>query len=312
LKKLIDYIKDFVRQDYNFAIYLSILLFLSIAIFLNYYFSFEKEIINRLDHNLFKFFIYLSLYCLAYYSVLGLYLMFKKINYFSTYQIMVKSFLALTVVALDRAFAISAEGVRLISDDNLPLAESEYMAKVFNLIVPWIFYWAIFLFLRKKYDRDSDSLYGLSFQRFDWKPYVYMLFCMIPLLLSASFASDFTAQYPFFKYWNYASAFGMNPSQLFSFYEIFYLSNFINIELLFRGALVIGMIQYMGKEAILPMVVTYAFIHFGKPCPETISSVFGGYILGVFAYRTGNIMGGIFIHISIAFLMDLFAILQRS
>ncbi len=72
----------------------------------------------------------------------------------------------------------------------------------------------------------------------------------------------------------------------------------------------IGMVQWMGKEAILPMVVTYAFLHFGKPFPETISSIFGGYILGIFAYKTENIMGGIFIHMAIALLMDVFAIWQ--
>ena len=44
---------------------------------------------------------------------------------------------------------------------------------------------------------------------------------------------------------------------------MFYLFNFFNIELLFRGVLVIGMVHYLGPKAILPMVVTYAFLHFG-------------------------------------------------
>lgn len=311
MKKLIAYIKDFIRQDYNFATYLAGLLFLSTAIFLNYFFSFEKGFIGNLNNRLYEFFIYLFLYCFAYYSILCFFYLFKKRNYFTTGEVIIKSFLALTVVSFDRAFNLSDEALRMVSHHHLALAESEYLARIINLVFPSSIYLTCFLSLRKKYDKDSASLYGLSLQQFDWKPYFYMLLCMLPLLVSASFTNTFIAQYPFFKYWNYASAFGMTPKQLFAIYELFYLANFINIELLFRGLLVIGMIRYMGKDAILPMVVAYAFLHFGKPCAETISSVFGGYILGVFAYRTENIMGGIFIHISIAFLMDLFAILTR-
>ena len=308
MKKLIDYIKDFVRQDYNFITYLSVLLSLGIVIFLNYYFSIEKVFINGQNNTLLKFLLYLSLYSFAYYGVLGLYLMIKKVNYFSDRSVLVKSFLALNVVAFDRAFFISPERFQNTLYSRISIEESEYLVRIVNLVIPWFFYFFLFFLLKRKYDQDSNSVYGLSFRRFDWKPYIYMIFCMIPLLLAASFTEDFTTQYPFFKYWKYSPVFGMTSGQLFSVYEFFYLANFINIELLFRGLLVIGMVRYMGKDVILPMVVTYAFIHFGKPCAETISSVLGGYILGIFAYRTENIMGGIFIHISIAFLMDLFAI----
>ncbi|MEM7655668.1 MAG: CPBP family intramembrane glutamic endopeptidase, partial [Bacteroidota bacterium] len=83
-------------------------------------------------------------------------------------------------------------------------------------------------------------------------------------------------------------------------------------ELIFRGFFVIGMAKVLGKGAVLPMVSIYAARHFAKPMLETVGSVFGGYILGVIAFRSQNIWGGVLIHIGIAALMDVFALLQRG
>ncbi len=67
----------------------------------------------------------------------------------------------------------------------------------------------------------------------------------------------------------------------------------------------------MGKNVILPMAATYAVLHFGKPIGETISSIFGGYILGVIALYSRNIWGGVFIHGGTAFFMEAFAFLKQ-
>ncbi|NNE28673.1 MAG: CPBP family intramembrane metalloprotease, partial [Saprospiraceae bacterium] len=92
-------------------------------------------------------------------------------------------------------------------------------------------------------------------------------------------------------------------------YEPFYLGGFMMLEWLFRGLLVIGMVKYLGHRAILPMAALYCLIHFGKPMGECISSIFGGYLLGVFAYYSRSIWGGIIVHMGIAFMMDLAALL---
>ena len=60
------------------------------------------------------------------------------------------------------------------------------------------------------------------------------------------------------------------------------------------------------------MVVCYASLHFGKPLGETIGSIFGGYILGVLALQTRSIWGGIIVHVGVAWLMDLAALLQKA
>ena len=89
-----------------------------------------------------------------------------------------------------------------------------------------------------------------------------------------------------------------------------YISDFLSTELFFRGLLVIGLSKMLGKNVVLPMVAAYATLHFGKPMGETISSVFGGYILGIIALYSRNIWGGVFIHGGIAFLMEVFAFLR--
>jgi hypothetical protein len=71
------------------------------------------------------------------------------------------------------------------------------------------------------------------------------------------------------------------------------------------------MAKVLGREAVLPMVAAYVFIHFGKPPGEAISSFFGGFILGIHSLSKKNIFGGIVIHVGIAFLMELAAVLQH-
>ena len=88
-------------------------------------------------------------------------------------------------------------------------------------------------------------------------------------------------------------------------YEISYGLDFVSIELFFRGFLVIGFIRFEGINTILPMAVFYCTIHFGKPLAECISSYFGGIILGVLAYRTKLILGGLMVHLGLAWMMEI-------
>lgn len=133
---------------------------------------------------------------------------------------------------------------------------------------------------------------------------------MIPLIFWASFQPDFLEAYPQFKPWLYNEAFGLSKFQMSLIFEFFYGIDFVTVELIFRGAMVIGLSSLMGSSVILPMVVTYAFLHFGKPLAETIGSIFGGYILGIIALNTRNILGGCTIHIGVALLMEAMALMQ--
>ena len=94
-------------------------------------------------------------------------------------------------------------------------------------------------------------------------------------------------------------------------YEIAYGLDFITVEYLFRGFMVIGMMSVLGRGSVLSMAVIYCFLHFGKPAGEAISSIVGGYILGVVAYETQSIWGGIIVHMGIAWMMEAIAFLHK-
>ena len=306
MKKILSYISNFIRKDFTWGTYAVVLIFLSTFIALNYYFTIENGIITKEENALIRFLLYLILYSTAYYGTLAVYYFIDKTNYFSNKEVMVKSSLALLLLSFDGAFVVSKAFMQ--SQFLMTAANAKYSAKLVNQALPTLIYLFFIVVINKKYNTTSSSLYGLTTRGFHWKPYFTMLLLMLPLLLWASFQVSFAQQYPFFKYWNYDSAFGLSQKQLFLIYEFFYLFNFVNVELLFRGLLIIGMIKCMGNKAVLPMIVTYAFLHFGKPTPETISSAIGGYILGIIAYQTKNIFGGLLIHICIALVMDVLAI----
>lgn len=93
-------------------------------------------------------------------------------------------------------------------------------------------------------------------------------------------------------------------------FELAYGSSFFSVELFFRGFLILALSRFLGKDVVYPMVYAYCILHFGKPMGETISSIFGGYILGVIALESRNIWGGVLIHAGIAILMDIAALMQ--
>lgn len=159
-------------------------------------------------------------------------------------------------------------------------------------------------------DKQSNGFYGLSAKVSDLKPYGWMLLIMLPLITWASFQPDFLSNYPSYEDTGADEYLGVPQWLTALFFEIAYGLDFVATELIFRGFFVIGLIHILGKDAILPMVVTYAFLHFGKPLGETIGSIFGGYILGVIALYSRNIWGGVAIHLGVAWLMELTAFMQ--
>jgi hypothetical protein len=145
---------------------------------------------------------------------------------------------------------------------------------------------------------------GLTTRGFNARPYFFLLLLLVPVIVLASTQPDFLRVYPKVK--NIAFLNGhahlVWPWRL--LYEFYYGLDFLSIELFFRGLLVIGLARYAGATAILPMAVFYCTIHFGKPLGECITSFFGGLILGVLAMRTRSILGGLMVHLGLAWMME--------
>jgi hypothetical protein len=175
-----------------------------------------------------------------------------------------------------------------------------------------IFYWplrlvivAAILFMTWKFFDRSQPFYGITIQNMEWKPYLLMLLIMLPLIAAASTQPDFLAMYPKLKL---IAGVYHEPGMSWWYkllFELSYGSDFISIELFFRGFLILAFIKWAGKDAILPMACFYCTIHFGKPLGECISSYFGGMILGIVVYHTRSIFGGLMVHLGIAWLMEL-------
>lgn len=199
-------------------------------------------------------------------------------------------------------------------DFTLPLT-GDWMANAYwNRVIYWpaklgVIVLAL-LAVWKAFDR-YQPFYGLSCKDFSIKPYLLMLLIMVPLIAAASTQPDFLAMYP--KLHNVAFLAGERNSGWYKvLYELSYGIDFVGIELFFRGFLVLAFVKWVGKDAILPMAIFYCTIHFGKPLGECISSFFGGLILGVITYHTRSIIGGLIVHLGIAWLMELGGYLGNS
>jgi hypothetical protein len=168
-----------------------------------------------------------------------------------------------------------------------------------KLMILLLIIWAIW-----KWRKEEQPFYGFDTREFTPRPYLIMLLIMVPLIAAAATQPDFQAMYPKLK--NISTLTGPYKSGWHAFlYELSYGSDFISIELFFRGFLVLAFSRFAGKDVILPMACFYCTIHFGKPLGECISSFFGGIILCVVTYHTRTLLGGLMVHLGIAWLMEL-------
>jgi len=152
---------------------------------------------------------------------------------------------------------------------------------------------------------DLGAAVGLTRKNFNALPYFGLLLCTVPLIILASTQHDFLLVYPKVKNLAFIDGYAKPEWPWKLLYEISYGLDFLGIELFFRGLLVVALVNYVGQDAILPMAAFYCTIHFGKPLGECISSFFGGLILGVLAARTRTILGGLIVHLGLAWLMEL-------
>lgn len=180
-----------------------------------------------------------------------------------------------------------------------------------NIFWNKVLYWPVLLLIvftclliiHKKILHE-ESILGTRAGIGNWQPYLLMLLLMLPLIGFAGTQPDFQAMYPKLKTIAPAGDITqLSPWQTILF-ELGYGSDFLSIELFFRGFLVLAFAKWLGKDAILPVAIFYCSIHFGKPIGECISSYFGGILLGIVVYNTRSIWGGLVVHLGIAWMME--------
>ncbi|TND00463.1 MAG: membrane protease [Bacteroidetes bacterium] len=308
MKKIVGYIRDFVKQDFHAGLYAWTFIFLAAAIILNTQFHIERKMLNGLGHTVTCMAAYFVFYAVAYYAVAVPQALLLKAGYLHNKMFWIKSLLFLLLLGVDGGFYYHKEYIQSIQ--GISSGEKYYLSTLSNNMYRYLLYIPVLLFAKLAFDRGRDGFYGLALKKFDPKPYLFFLLLIAPVLFALSFQADFQRSYPQMKPWRIPGAFGWEAWELSSVFEFFYLSDFVFVELIFRGALVIGMTSVMGRHAVLPMIAAYCFLHFGKPAAEAIGSVFGGYLLGIIALNSRNILGGYAIHMGLAFLMEMMGLLQ--
>jgi len=310
MRVIINYLKQYVRDHFNAKLYIAITIFLTTCIAFNYHYDFEDSVIDSFHGRPIQLVYFFLFQAIPYYIICVLINLFTPMKEFLVNKgFWFTSLVGLFVLAVDRSFYFHQLLMPLLPND---LTTFVYRC-LSNLSTFLVVVMPLYLFYRF-YDRQSPTFYGITKKGVKLRPYFILLLLVMPLVIGASFSSDFLNQYPMYQRANglIAAQFLNIPEWVVAInYEITYALSFFSVELFFRGFLVLGMMRYLGPNVVLPMVATYAFLHFGKPIGETIGSIFGGYILGIVAYYSRNIWGGVVVHMGLALLMELAAFIQK-
>jgi hypothetical protein len=307
MRKIWGFLKLHLIVDFNPFYYGFIAIFLTGCIYYNYKVDFEDSFLDY-QEGFTKFLYYFLTNLFAYLIPVLAYAFFSKNRMFlSSPEFWIKSVLALAFLSFDRcAFFIDEFAHEFFQPKMF-----RWVSKISNNLLGILTMILPFFLLYGLYERTEKHLYGLAPKKFDVRPYFTMLAIMLPLIVAASFLPSFLDQYPMYEASRAYLQLGVPEWVIVAGYEISYALNFVSIEFFFRGFLIIGMISLLGRGAVVPMACVYCFLHFGKPMGEAISSIFGGYILGVVAYETRGIWGGVIVHVGIAWLMELVAFTQK-
>lgn len=300
-------LRDHLRLDFRPDLYGATVLWLALLLSVNYYFDFEDSYIDSFQNDPCWPVLYFLLYATAYYGSVWLWTHFhRRTDVWRNRDFWLRSSTALVCYAIYAGFYAHVSWSQQLFGGQV-FTFLYYclhnLQSVLTIVLP------LFLFY-KLVDRQPTHFYGMAPKQKGLVLYASMLGLMIPLITLASFQPDFLAAYPTYRDTNANEFFNVPEWVTALTYELCYGWDFVPTELLFRGFLVIGMSRVLGRGAVLPMVVWYCAIHFGRPPGEAISSVFGGYLLGVLALSTRSIWGGLLIHIGIAWGMELAAFWQ--
>lgn len=308
-----NYLKQYLTDHFHLGLYAIVFIFLAITTYLNFKLDFENSVVDAYHQtwkhwpimSLFMAFPFLTICCLL--SAFGV-----NKDWWKSREFWLLFIIGFALLGFSRTFYLHYALI-----DHLDPVDYKFARKVlwraksfFILFIPLILFYIIY---ERKKD-ESNCWYGLTLNKTEFKPYAILLLVVVAGIALASFLSDLTAYYPRYLV-SGGSAFAVkhniNEWYAMLLYETVYGANFLNVELFFRGFLVIGFARVLGGQVVLAMVGSYVFLHYGKPMPEAISSAFGGYFIGILAFYSRRIWGGVILHVALAWSMEFFAWLQR-
>ena len=270
-------------------------------IYLNYWHGLEKKYAAGGKTKLADFAGYYLLYFIPFATAFFLQLLFfKDCNYYKNGWFWAILFLAPAFFSFRVNFDFHQSWVINKwqgADQKFYLYCINWIVRVVVLLIPAFFIWLI-------KDKNVQPFYGTK-ALYNAKPYLIMLLIMVPLIALASTQKDFLQIYPKAKMLDQIPVNNFAGKLRYIVFELCYGFDFVSIEFFFRGFLILSLMNICGMHCIIPVACFYCSIHLGKPMGEAISSFFGGSLLGIIAYNTGSLWGGLIVHLGIAWMMEI-------
>ncbi len=283
-------VQDFALRRYSLA-----LCWISLLAAFNYAIGYEEDILAPLEGTWRGYAGYAAMYALAYVPVALLQPLPRRAWPWAA--------LGLAVLVIDAGF----QGYRTLAEAQ-PTAEGYVVVWVIAQQAQSLLTILLPLALAYTALRPMPGFYGLAAgPGVRLGPYLGLLGLMVPLVCLAAPTEGFQATYPIFD----RSLDWPQHRGWIALFELAYAWDFLATELLFRGFFVVALGRLAGPAVVLPVVTLYGALHFGKPVAEAASSLLGGYVLSALALRTGNIWGGVVVHMGIALLMEAAALAFR-
>ncbi len=169
-------------------------------------------------------------------------------------------------------------------------------------LIIYFFFLILYFYLNRKFSLKN---FNISFG--DKRNSIILILLSIlvitPVIIIVSRNPQFKTTYPLFKIMK-------NSSYDFIRYEAAFLFFFFFWEFYFRGIMLTSFKDVFKDDflAIILQSLIFTFLHFGKPGLETLSSFFGGMILGFFSLKLKTFLPAFFLHFYIALLMDILSV----
>jgi hypothetical protein len=127
--------------------------------------------------------------------------------------------------------------------------------------------------------------------------YIWMLFiAAVPFMIVGSRMDAFQQYYPRFHYGNWAE---------FAAWELRVGLLMLATEFFYRGFLMMGTKESIGRWSILLQAIPYAYVHLGKPMLEVYYSFFAGIAFGYVDYESRSIFPSFFLHWTTSIIFDI-------
>lgn len=301
MKELYTALNDFVKKDFDWTIYGGTIIFLAVAMYINYSPTVDISPFNLREGFMARLGYYGILFMGTYFATAVFAAWKTPFKFLSDWRFWVIGGLITFLATMPKLHILKLIEVR---EQGWNLHEMVFVSKchffVHQMIISLIGLGIIKVVFSKWLDFD----FGLRANWKTLKPYFLVLALVAPLIIGASFFPDFQRAYPQYKPWNFHDVFNLTIIQRATIFELSYSTGFVAVETLFRGALAITMIKIMGPRAVLAMASFYCVFHFGKPAGEAVGAFFGGYALGVLAIHSRSVLGGLIVHLGVAMLME--------